>query len=125
VWQPGRAGAWILFLVALGIIVVWPPANDKSLAVKVTNWAVDPYDTLPILPPQLGFGVGDDPEAVEARDAQVRRYDTLYSHSTWMRRRLELKVLEDPFNPATERQLLLLFGVLVVFLVGRFGGRAS
>ena len=123
-WQPTRAAAWVLFLVALGIIVVWPPANDKSLAVKFTNWVVDPRGRLPILPPQLGLGLGDSPEAVEARDAEVRMYDTLYAQGGWTRARLELKVAEDPFNPATERQVLLLFGVCAAFLAWRFGGRA-
>ena len=40
--------------------------------------------------------------------------------------RLQLKVAGDPMNPATERQLLLGGGVLVAFLVWRFGaGRAG
>ena len=124
-WQPSGIGWWILMVVALGIIAAWPPDNDQSLAVKLTNWAVDPQNRLPTLPPQLGLGLGDDPVAVEARDAQVRAYDELYNLGGWTRTRLELKVADDPFNPATERQFLLGVGVIAAFLVWRFGGRAA
>jgi hypothetical protein len=49
-------------------------------------------------------------------------YDELYAKGGWTRRRLELKVASDPFNAATERQLLVSVGVLTAFLVWRFGG---
>lgn len=113
----------MLFLVALTIVVVWPPDRGKSLAMRVTGWAVDPTGALPTLPAQLGPGLSDDPAAVEARDAIVRRYDELYDHGRWMRLRLALKVARDPFDPATERQVLLVAGVVVAFLTWRFGGR--
>lgn len=103
------------------MIGAWPPDNDKSLAAKFVNWAVDPGGELPVLPPQLGYGVGDDPQAVEERDAQVRRYDELYSQGGWTRRRLELKVAGDPLNRSTERQLLLAIAAVAVFAVLRFG----
>ena len=125
VWQTNRTGWWLLFSAALVIVAAWPPDKDRSLAVKAVNWAVDPLNRLPVLPPQLGYGRGDDPVAVEARDAQVRHYDALYNVGGWTRRRLALKVAEDPFNPTTERQLLLGFGVIVAFLVWRAGGRAA
>jgi len=125
VWQPSRAGAWVLFLVVLGIIAAWPPQDERSLAVKIVNWAVDPADALPTLPPQLGPGVGDDPHEVELRDAEVRRYDDFYDRGGWTRARLELKVATDPFNPSTVRQFLLVVGVVVGFLVWQFGGRFS
>jgi len=121
--QPTLATWSILFLVALAIVVLWPPGNGRSLALKVTNWAVDPAGLLPVLPAQLGPGLSDDPMAVEARDALVRRYDELYDRGPWMRLRLELKTARDPFDPATERQVLLLAGVIVWFLAWRFGGR--
>ena len=117
-----RRRALVLFLVALTIIVVWPPDRGKSLALKLTNWAVDPADALPILPAQLGPGLSDDPTAVEARDAVVRNYDELYNQGRWTRVRLDLKVARDPFDPATERQLLLVAGVIAAFLGWRFGG---
>jgi len=48
-------------------------------------------------------------------------YDELYARGGWTRLRLQLKVAGDPMNRATERQLLLGGGVLVAFLVWRFG----
>jgi hypothetical protein len=116
------AGIWSLMAVALLIVCVWPPDNDASLAVKTINWAVDPMRRLPVLPQQLGFGMGDDPMAVEAHDALVREYDRLYNQGGWTRRRLELKVASDPFNKSTERQVLLALGVVAAFVVWRFGG---
>ena len=114
-----RGGSWVLFLTALLIVSAWPPDKDRSLAVKAVNWAADPTGTLPILPEQLGFGLGDDVSAVEGRDAMVRRYDELFNRDAFTRSRLELKVAADPLNPSTERQLLLLLGVVVAFLTMR------
>ena len=122
-WQPSNAQWWCLVIVALLIVFMWPPRDDKSLSVKLVNWAVDPWNELPVLPPQLGPGLGDDLEAVNARDMIVQRYDELYRQGGWTRRRLQLKVAGDPFNPATERQVLTALGVLTGFVVWRFGAR--
>jgi hypothetical protein len=111
--QPTRW--WALFGVILFVILAWPPDGDRSLAAKFVNWAVDPAGELPILPPQLGYGVGDDPVAVEERDAQVRRYDELYNQGGWTRKRLELKVAGDPLSRGTERQLLLALAAAAAF----------
>ena len=116
---PTRRGLWVLFVAALLIVVAWPPRDERSVLVKLVNWAVDPTNVLPILPPQLGYGLSDDPHAVEERDAIVRQYDDLYSLGGVTRARLQLKVAGDPFNRATERQVLLLFGVVVTFVVVR------
>jgi hypothetical protein len=121
-WQPDNRQWWILLVVALALVALWPPSEDRSLVTKFVNWAVDPADTLPTLPPPLTFGQSDDYAAVEAHDLQVRMYDELYAKGGWTRRRLELKVAGDPFNRATERQLLVAIGVLTAFLVWRFGG---
>jgi hypothetical protein len=104
-------------LVALAVLLVCagPPANDRSLAVKLLNWAVDPADQLPVLPPPFALGAGDDPDAVAAHDAQVQAYDARYAEGGWMRRRLEWKVAGDPWNPATERQVILALGILTAF----------
>ena len=118
-WQPTNAQWWCLAVVALLIVAGWPPSNDRSLATKFVNWAVDPFDELPVLPPQLGLGVGDDLEAVNARDAIVRRYDELYLQGGWTRRRLLLKVAQEPLHPSTTRQLLAGLGVVTVLLVWR------
>jgi hypothetical protein len=116
-----RRGRWWLFATALFIVCVWPPQDGRSLIMKGVNWAVDPAGTLPVLPPQLDFGLSDDPQAVELRDAMVRRYDELRARGGFMRARLDLKVARDPFEASTERQLLLVLGVVVGFLVLRRG----
>ena len=125
VWQPSRGGWWALVAVVMFVIAAWPPEADKSLAAKFVNWAVDPAGELPVLPPQLGYGLGDDPVAVEERDAQVRRYDELYNQGGWTRKRLELKVAGDPLSRGTERQLLLIVAAAAVFSVFMLGRRPS
>ena len=112
-----RKGSWILLLTALLMVATWPPDKDRSLVVRALNWLVDPADSLPVLPPQLGFGLSDDPQAVELRDEMVRRYDELFNRDALTRTRLELKIAQDPFNATTERQLLLAFGIVVAFAV--------
>lgn len=120
--QPNNFQWWTLVIVSLFIVAAWPPAEGKSLGMKVVNWAVDPSGVLPVLPPPLGFGIGDDVEAVDARDEVVRQYDMLYMQGGWTRRRLLLKVANDPFNKSTTRQILSAFGVLTALVVWRFGG---
>ena len=121
-WRPNNLQWWFLVVVALLIVFVWPPADDKSLAVKFVNWAVDPRDELPVLPEQLALGLGDDPVAVAAHDLQTQQYDALYLKGGWTRKRLELKVAGDPFNPSTERQVLTVIAVVTAFVVWRFAG---
>ena len=106
-----------MLAVALFVIAAWPPDDDRSLLAKWVNWAVDPGGNLPVLPPQLGYGLGDDPQAVEERDAQVRRYDELYNQGGWTRMRLELKAARDPLPRGTERQLLLAVAAIALFAV--------
>jgi hypothetical protein len=124
-WRPNNLQWWVIALVALFIVAAWPPAADRSLLMKFVNWAADPWDALPILPEQLAMGLGDDPQAVEAHDMQVQQYDALYNTGGWTRKRLELKVATDPFNPSTERQLLVGLGVLTALVVWRWGGRKT
>lgn len=121
IWRPTNAQWWLLVAIALFIVVAWPPRDDKSLAVKFVNWVVDPRNELPVLPRPLALGLGDDPDAVEAHDSQVRQYDAIYLRGGWSRRRLELKVANDPFDPATTRQVLLAIGVVTAFLAWRLG----
>lgn len=125
VWQPTSAQWWTLLVAALLIVAAWPPADDRSLALKFVNWAVDPYDRLPVLPGPLDIGEGDDLETVNAHDLQTRMYDELYDKGGWMRMRLTLKVAGDPFNAATERQLLVAVGVIAGFLVWKSGAREN
>jgi hypothetical protein len=112
---------WILFMTAIFVIAAWPPAEGRSLLTKAVAWAVDPLGRLPMLPEQLGLGLGDDPQAVEARDAEVRRYDDLFNSGPWMRTRLQLKTATDPFDPTTERQVLLLGATAIAFLLLKRG----
>ena len=124
-WRPGNGQWWLLVCVVLFVVCAWPPQDDRSLAAKFVNWAVDPTDALPVLPDQLALGQGDNPDAVAEHDIQVQQYDALYMKGGWTRRRLLLKVARDPFNPGTERQLLLAFAALTALLVWRFGGTRS
>jgi len=123
VWQPTNSQWWMLLIVALLIVAAWPSAEDRSLAMKFVNWAVDPNDRLPILPGPLEPAEGDDFQAVNAHDLQTRMYDELYDKGGWTRMRLELKVAGDPFNAATERQILTGMGVVAAFLSWRLLGR--
>lgn len=123
-WRPDNSQWWVLAIAAVFIAIAWPPGNDKSLAAKFVNWAVDPTYALPVLPDQLPLGLGDDPDAVAAHDVETQRYDALYLKGGWTRRRLQLKVAGDPLNPVTQRQLLAVFGVAAAFVAWRLGGRA-
>ena len=124
-WQPNNLQWWILAVCGVLIVTAWPPSDGKSLGAKLVNWAVDPRNELPTLPDQLALGHGDDPDAVNARDMLVQQYDALYLKGGWTRKRLELKVVGDPFDPATERQVLTVFGVIVALIVWRMGTRRS
>jgi len=124
-WHPSSAQWWMLLVVALLIVVLWPPSDDRSLGLKFVNWVVDPRDQLPTLPGPLAFGQGDDPDAVNAHDLQTRMYDELYEKGGWTRTRLELKAARDPFNPSTERQILVAIGVVAAFVTWRFSARGQ
>ena len=116
---------WLVGVAALLIVAAWPPQEDKSLAAKFVNWAVDPLNRLPVLPDQLPPGLGDDWEAVTTHDAEVKYYDDMYLEGGWTRTRLELKVAGDPFNPSTVRQLLMGAAALTALLAWRLGSRKS
>ena len=111
--------------MTLVVALAWPPQEGKSLATKFVNWIVDPTHQLPILPPQLPLGMGDDPDAVNIHDLQVRRYDLLYAQGGWTRKRLELKVADDPFDPTTTRQLLIGVAAVVGLIVWRMKPRGE
>jgi hypothetical protein len=115
-WRPTNQQWWLLAVVAMLVVFAWPPGEDRSLAAKFVNWAVDPGDDLPVLPNQLALGLGDDPDAVAAHDMVTQQYDSLYAKGGWTRTRLLLKVARDPFNPSTERQLLTGIAVLIALL---------
>jgi hypothetical protein len=114
-----RPGWWTLLVTALLIVGAWPPERGQSLLLKGVHRAADPTGSLPFLPEQLDFGLSDDPQAVELRDELVRRYDVALASGPLARARLKLKVVDDPFDRATERQILLVFGVVMAFVVMR------
>ena len=124
--RPQAPAPWqwrVLLAAALGVVALWPPDGGKSLATTFVNWAVDPADRLPVLPAQLPLGLGDDPERVEARDSMVRAYDALYGQGGWARRRLALKVADDPVRPAVMRPVLSAAAVVLVMIAWRIAAR--
>jgi hypothetical protein len=118
-----RNASSLLVAFAVLLVCLWPPTNDRSLVVKFVNWAVDPRDDLPVLPPPFALGAGDDPDRVAAHDARVQAYDERYLQGGWMRQRLEWKVARDPVNPATERQAILALGIVTAYLFWRVNRR--
>src|SRR4051812_3782150 len=124
-FPPNNRQWWFLIVIALLIVFVWPPSEDKSLAAKFVNWIVDPRGVLPVLPPQLELGLGDDPDAVAEHDMVTQQYDALYLKGGWTRKRLALKVAADPFNKSTERQILIVIGVVAAFVVWRLDANGN
>src|SRR4051812_50205819 len=104
--QPNNSQWWLLVVVALLIVFVWPPSDDRSLAVKFVNWAVDPRDELPVLPPQLALGLGDDPDAVTEHDAVTQQYDMLYARGGGARGGVGVEGAPHPLTPTPQRQKL-------------------
>lgn len=124
-WQPNRAQWAIICVLAAVLVCAWPPDRGSSLLVKVARWAADPGGALPALPPPLPLGLDDNGDAVAAHDALEAEYYRRYNSSSWTRRRMDLKTLEDPLDPATERQLLVAAAVFGALVVWRLGGPTS
>src|SRR5262245_30278594 len=120
----GRAST-VLVAVAVALVCVWPPADDRRRAIKVVNWTVNPSVEQPVPPGPVALGAGDDTDVVAAHDMQVQAYDTPYAKGGWTRRRLEWKVARDPLNPATERQVILALGIVTAFVFWRVNRRSS
>ena len=121
--RPNNVQWWVVVIVALVLVAVWPTADDRSLALKFVNWVVDPSDALPTLPGPLDMNAGDDADAVFTHDSQENAYYNLYDKGGWTRTRLRLKVAEEPFNPATERQMVVGIAVVAGLLAWRLGVR--
>jgi hypothetical protein len=120
-WQPRRAQWSIIWLVAVVVILAWPAGDGGSLFVKALHRAVDPSSSLPVWPPPLPMGLGDDGDAVTAHDAQEAEYYRQYNASRMTRWRMAMKVAHDPVEPSTARQLLVGFAVLGALAVWRLG----
>jgi hypothetical protein len=119
-WQSTKGQWWSLLVVAVFLVAAWPPADERSLLLTGVNWVADPSRRLPTLPGPLPLGQGDDPAVVEAHDLETRMYDELYAKGGWTRLRLQLKVARDPLPPTTQRQLLVIVGVVAAFVIWRW-----
>jgi hypothetical protein len=119
VWQPNTAQWRIIWIVAVLLIISWPPDHSRSLAIKAANWLADPTNSLPMLPDPLPIGLDDNGDAVAAHDAAEAEYYRLYSSSRVTRLRMTLKAATDPFDPSTERQILVGIGILSALAVWR------
>ena len=122
-WQPNRAQWAIIWSVAVLLVLVWPPASGRSLIVKAVNWLADPFDGLPDLPEPLPRGLEDNGDAVSAHDAEESEYFRRRDSGSMTRWRLDAKEGTDPFDPQTERQLLVGLVVLSALAVWRLNGR--
>lgn len=106
------------------IVLFWPGQQSRSLAVKMVNWAADPMNTLPRLPEQFTLEDGEDPASVMAHDSQEADYERAYAHSRLLRLRIRLRDMPDPFEPATQQQILAAIAVLGGLLIWRLGARS-
>ena len=115
-WQPSR-GQWaIICLVALLVVLGWPPDDGRSLGTKFVNWVVDPRGALPVSPAALPMGLDDDGDAVAEHDMRENAYHFAHERSAQTRWRMDLKEAGDPFERSTGRQLLV--GLVVLSALG-------
>ena len=121
-WQPNRAQWRIIWTAAALVVLAWPPDEGRSLLVKIVNRAVDPGGSLPDMLPALPIGLDDNGDAVTAHDEHEREYYRVRDSSAVTRWRMDLKSARDPFDPSTERQLLVALAVLSALLVWRLDG---
>ena|SRR5262245_28759160 len=122
-WQPSKKQWRVIWPLTLFIVLAWP-AENGSLGLKAVRWMVDPRGTLPYLPPPLSMEVDDNADAVAEHDAVEQEYYRVMSNSSLARTRLRIKELNDPFDSATERQLLVgiaVIGALLVWKMNRSG----
>jgi len=123
VWQPNTAQWRIIWIVAVLLILCWPPEKGRSLGVKITNRLADPRNTLPAMPEPLPIALDDNGDAVSEHDALAAEYYRRYESSALTRYRMRLKEATDPFDPSTERQILAGIGILSALAVWRINGK--
>ena len=115
-WQPNRAQWPVIWTATVLLIAAWPPAEGRSLLLKTANWAVDPTGSLATLPPPLPLSLDDDGDAVALHDAQEAEYYRQRDGSPITRWRMMVQEARDPFDPQTERQVLV--GVAALSILG-------
>jgi hypothetical protein len=122
-FQPNRAQWPLIWTAAVLLVLTWPPDTGRSLVVKAVNWAADPAGSLPTLPAPLPIALDDDGDAVPAHDAQEAEYYRVRDRSVITRWRMTLRDAADPFDPSTERQLLVAVAVLSALGVWRLDSK--
>jgi hypothetical protein len=125
VWQPNATQWRIIWIVAVFLILSWPPDKGRSLGVKITIWLADPRHTLPTMPEPLPIALDDNGDAVSEHDTLEAEYHRQYESSAFMRFRMTLKEAMDPFDPSTERQILAGIGILSALAVWRINGKRT
>jgi hypothetical protein len=110
----------LIWPLAVFLLLAWP-AENGTLAVKAIRWLADPRGTLPTPPSPLSMELGDNADAVAEHDAQEQEYYRVVGSSDWVRGRMRLKELNDPFEPATARQLLVGIAVISALIIWRIG----
>lgn len=118
-WQPTRGQWTIIYVVALVVVLGWPPDSGRSLGTKLVNWAADPRHELPELPEALPMALDDDGDAVTQHDMAEAAYNHARERSAVTRWRLDLRDAGDPFSTSTQRQLLAGLAVLSALTVWR------
>jgi hypothetical protein len=116
----------VIVVLAAVLVLFWPSSSEsdnRSLALKFAGWAADPAHSLPREPEPLGFADEDDIAAIDAQSAQQERYDKFYNSGGFARLRLRLRDAQEPFDPATERQILFAVAVAGALVVWRLGAR--
>lgn len=124
-WQPSRGQWTIIYIVAMVIVLAWPPDSGRSLGATFVNWVVDPRHQLPDLPEALPMALDDDGDAVTEHDMAEAAYNHARERSVITRWRLDLKDAGDPFPTSTQRQLLVGLAVLGALTVWRMGASPS
>ncbi len=124
-WQPNRPQWAVIWIVAILLIVAWPPREGRSIAVRAARWLADPRNELPLLPEPLPMGLGDDGDAVMEHDRRMQDYYAFYEGSDSNQLRLRLKTAEEPLDPALTRQLLTGVAVFAALGVWWLNGRQA
>jgi hypothetical protein len=122
-WHPDRSQWVIIWINAVLLILLWPPATGRSLGVKAIAWLADPTGALPSFPPPLPAGLADDGDAVAAHDELESEYYRRRDESRTTRWRMTLKDLADPLDRLTERQILIAIAVVSTLCVWMLDGR--